>query len=259
MRLLTVLLVSLALSVAAPSVSSAQPGVSRSDQIGKDLRRAGAALARGEYRLAIRIAGGVARASWTERQDRAEAYRIYGLALFFLDKRGLAEKALLSYLKLEPNAHLDPAQAPPEALVFFADVRARHAATIAASRPKPRRKMHWYLNLAPPFGQFQNGHRGKAWLIAVAGTLSLAMNVTTFLVLRSWCDGATGVCTREDSARKLEVVNLASGVAAIGLYAYGVLDGFHHYRRIRRQERRGFRMAITPETGGARLTLSASF
>jgi hypothetical protein len=237
----------------------AQPGASKTDVTSAQLRRASSSLARGEYKKAARTAGGLTRASWIERQDRAEAYRIYGLALFFLDRRKQAEKALLAYLKLEPNAHLDPTQAPPEALVFFADVRSRNAAIIAASRPKPKRKMYWYLNLVPPFGQFQNRHRGKGWVIAVGGTLSLAMNVTTFLVLRSWCDQSTGVCTREDSARKLEVVNLVSGAAALGLFAYGVLDGFHHYRRIRKQERRGLQLGIVPERGGARLTLGARF
>ena len=70
------------LAVPAP----AQPGI---DPAASRLQEATGALQRGEYQRAADLSGPVARRSGgVEKQDRAEAWRIFGLSLFFLDRRG---------------------------------------------------------------------------------------------------------------------------------------------------------------------------
>jgi hypothetical protein len=180
--------------------------------------------------------GAASRPAGLDRSDQAEAWRIHGLALFFLGRYGGAEISFFEYLKLDVDGRLDPALVPPEAIVFFEDVRARNAAELRKYRPAPRRKRSWALNLLPPAGQFQNRDHTKGWLIAGTGTVLLATNVSSFLILRDWCDPATGTCTsggepRTEEARTLRAVNLISGALFFGLLTYGIVDGFVHYRR----------------------------
>lgn len=199
------------------------------------LRDAAAALDAGAHQRAADLARGVVANPDVPATDRAEAWRLYGLASFFLEQHGAAEEAFLAYLKLDVDARLDPALVPPEAIVFFEDVRARHAAELRKYRPGPERRRYWALNLLPPAGQFQNRQPVKGWVLASAGGLALATNVGTYLVLRSWCDERTGVCksgdeSRAGPARTLRTVNTVSGMLFLGAIAYGVYDGFRNFR-----------------------------
>src|SRR6185295_11388479 len=125
--------------------------------------------------------------------DLAEAHRLAGIAAFFAQRNTDAETHFLAYLRIDLDGRLDPALYPPEVVAFFNDVASRHAAELRALRNRPTRS--WYLTLVPPFGQFQNGERVKGYVVGgVLGTL-LAVNLTTYALLRSWCEhtrGATG-------------------------------------------------------------------
>jgi hypothetical protein len=189
--------------------------------------------------------------------DQAEAHRLAGLAAYFLHRLADAERELLAYLKLDVDARLDPAVVPPEAVTFFEDVRARHGAELRALRPRPSRR-HFMLNFLPPAGQFQNGHRIKGWLIASGLLAFTATNLTTYLVLKDWCDSDHSLCEpggsdRGTTARNLRVVNIATGIGAIALYAYGVIDGIRHYRK------RSALLRLESTNGGAMLLLSGQF
>ena len=106
-------------------------------------------------------------------------------------------------------------------------------------RPKARR--YWVLNLIPPGGQIQNGDKTKAYVIGgLLGALAIT-NVTSFLVLRSWCNEVSGssgssvTCDKggdhSSSAPALRVVNIGSGIGLILTYALGVYDGVKGYGR----------------------------
>ncbi|WP_428263639.1 hypothetical protein [Haliangium sp.] len=199
------------------------------------LADAGDALLAGEHQRAADLARGVLANPNVERLDRTEAWRLYGLASFFLERFDDAERAFLEYLKLDVDGRLDPALVPPEAIGFFEDVRARHASELRRYRPTPERRRYRVVNFLPPLGQFQNGHRTKGYVLAGLGTLALATNITTFAVLESWCDDS-GVCksgsgaSRTNAARRLKTVNLSSALVLVGVFVYGVYDGFRYYR-----------------------------
>ncbi len=228
----------------APALASAQPAA---DVLGE----ASAALGAGDYQKAKVLAGRIARSPGPTDRDRAEAWRLLGLSYFYLgDERG-ARAAFFEYLKLDPDGTLDPALVPPEAVTLLTSVRNEHAAEINARRPKRHRRSYW-LNFVPVAGQWQNGDRGKMWLIAGAGTALLAANVTSYVMLTRWCGGADGTCDEGEpgqpgysnhieEARTARTINIASGVALIALYAYGVYDGVSTYNRLERDE-----AAITP-------------
>lgn len=228
-----------ALSLAAPVRAEQRAGdrdrAAAAHTAAAILRDAASALDAGAYQRAADLARGIVANPDVPATDRAEAWRLYGLASFFLEQPADAEQAFLAYLKLDIDGRLDPALVPPEAIVFFEDVRARHAAELRKYRPGPERRRYRALNLLPPAGQFQNGHRAKGWVLASVGGLALATNVGTYLVLRSWCDEGTGVCksgdeSRAGPARSLRTVNTTAGVLFLGAMVYGVYDGFRHYR-----------------------------
>lgn len=225
--------------LAAPALARAQPPA-------EVLGEANAALGAGDYPRARSLAGRVARAPGPSDRDRAEAWRVLGLAYFFLGDENGARAAFLAYLKLEPDGTLDAAVVPPEAVLLLNSVRNQHAAEIAARRPKRHRRSYW-LNFVPVAAQWQNGDRGKMWFVASAGTALLAANLTSYLLLARWCGGADDTCDEGepgqpgysnhiDEARTARVVNIGSGLALIALYAWGVYDGISTYRRLEREE-----------------------
>lgn len=178
-----------------------------------------------------------------DRADLAEAYRLAGIAALFAQpvRTDLAELHFLAYLRIDLDAHLDPALYPPEVVGFFNEVRARHAAELRARRPKGKR--YWILNLLPPWGQFQNREAVKGAVIgSLIGALAVT-NVTSVLLRRSWCTYATGptgnsswVCDGHDEgARTARTLQILSGVGLIITYVYGVYDGVRGYRRESRE------------------------
>ncbi|ACY14508.1 hypothetical protein [Haliangium ochraceum] len=199
------------------------------------LRDAAGAMDEGAYQRAADLARGITANPSVPKPDRAEAWRIYGLASFFLEAFDEAERAFLTYLKLDVEGRLDPALVPPEAIVFFEDVRARHAAELHAFRPAPQRRRYRALNLLVPAGQFQNGHTTKGWVLTGLGSAALIANLSSYAVLRRWCDDDTRVCSsggesRTESARTLRTVNLVAGAVLFSTYLYGVIDGFARFR-----------------------------
>jgi hypothetical protein len=222
----------------------APPGAAAPRAPATVLRDANGAAGRGDWQ---RVAGlvGALDPDALDRADRAEALRLRGLAAFFLGRRDAAEADLLAYLRLDLDARLDPAVTPPEAVTFFDDVRARHAAELRALRPRSRR---WgALNLLPPWGQFQNHQRTKGWIIAGTGALLVAADVTSYALLRRWCDPTHKTCddngAHVGAARVLRPVNLIAGGALVALYAYGVIDGFANFHR-------GREVMVVPTSGG---------
>ncbi len=199
-----------------------------------DLRAAEAHLGAAEWSEAARLAGPIAKDVHAPRAERTEAWRVYGLALFSLGLKDEAEVALFEYLKLEPDAHLDPSLVVPEAVVFFEDVRARHAGELRRLRPHAvRKKRYAALNLLPPWGQFQNHQPVKAWTLAGAELVLLAADVTTYAILRSRCSPSDLTCSSPGSSRDLRTINLISGGLLVGAVVYGVIDGFVVYRHQR--------------------------
>jgi hypothetical protein len=218
------------------------------------LAQANAAATAGDWEAVARYVAPLLPGASLGKGDQAETHRLAGLAAYFLGRYDEAERELLAYLELDVDARLDPAVVPPEAVTFFEDVRARHGAELRALRPRSP-KRHFGLNFLPPLGQFQNGHRVKGWLIAGGLVALVGTQVTTYLILRDWCDGDHRLCEpggsdRAATARRLRQVNIATGIAAIALYAYGVIDGIRYYKKNQPT------LTIEPTAGGGVLMLS---
>ncbi|MCP4449776.1 MAG: hypothetical protein GY811_31260 [Myxococcales bacterium] len=226
---------------------------------------AGKQLERGEFEAAEKT---IRRALLGVGNERAEAFRVLGLALFFQERLLEARAAFLDYLRSEPDAHLDPALVPPEAITLFEDVRARNLAEIESLRPRPKKKRYLLLNLVPGAGQRQNGDTTKGIIVAVGLGALLATNIGSYYWLKNKCDDVTRVCGDADEddargARDMQVVNQFSGVAAVGVYTYAVIDGFLGYRAAKRAEsmrtRHHMGFDLLPTKEGARAQWSVEF
>jgi len=231
----------IALSV---TVASAQPGLATSDV----LRDGNTAALAGDWSGVTRLVEPLLDPQLAQplaRPDLGEAHRLAGIAAFFQQHGDAAERHFVAYLRLDLDGRLDPALYPPEVVAFFNDVASRHASELRALRATPPRRS-WLLTLIPPVGQFQNGDRTTAYVLGgVMGTL-LIVNLTTYSYLRKWCnhtDGSAGgalTCDEDGdhtrAARAIRPYNVASGVALILTYAYGVYDGVRGYRRRSREQ-----------------------
>jgi hypothetical protein len=211
------------------------------------LREANAAAASGDWaRVSAFVEPLLARS--LEQDDLADAHRLAGIAALYAQPpdRELAERHFLEYLRIDLDGQLDPALYPPEVITFFSDVRARHAPELRARRPKTY-KRYAVVTLLPPFAQFQNGDRTKGIVIGSLLGVFLVTNITSYLVLRSWCEtlvgpdgkktsaGCDNTTNRNDSAATLRGLNITAGVGLILTYVYGVYDGVRGYGRPRRE------------------------
>ncbi len=224
------------LVVLVAGIASAQP--SSQPPPADALRDGNAAATAGDWAQVSRLVDPLLQGA-LQPAELAEAHRLAGLAAFFQDRRAYAEEQFLAYLKIDLDGQLDPALYPPEVILFFNDVKAKYSAELRARRPKSKR--YWVLNVLPPAGQFQNGERTKGFVVGGLLASFAVANVTSFILLRSWCtrvsgDGGSSLTCDEDKDRaqlagQLRAINIVSGVGLILTYAYGVYDGARGYRR----------------------------
>ena len=161
-----------------------------------------------------------------EKADRLEALRVYGIACTLTGRRTAAEGAFLLLLREEPSTALDPALVRPEAVAFFAEVRARHRAELLAAYRKNRRPYYWALDLIPLAGQLQNRQWKKAIVLGVLELGLLAGNVATGALLGRY-EGNTHEFSGHTSAfEPLRDVNWISFGLLLGVTAGGVVDAF---------------------------------
>jgi len=234
----------------------AQPGLDR-------LLSAAAAAENDDWDRVVRDATAAVDDPEVSVTDRAEAHRLLGLAAYHQSRLAAAEIHFLTYLRHDLDGRLDPSLYPPELVAFFENVRATHAAELRGLRPRARPRRTALLNLLPPAGQFQNQHRSKGWAIAGVGAGLLAANLVSYALLVRWCDEGDQTCERDgesrsNAARTLAVVNRWSGIAAIAVYAYGVYDGFRHYRRSPPVSK-GVTVSAWPTATGVGLGIQARF
>jgi hypothetical protein len=165
----------------------------------------------------------------TDRADQAEALRAYGISLFLSGGRAGAERAFRDLLRVQPTARLDPAFVRPEVVGFFEQVRRRHLAEQNELIRKRGPKHSAAVNLVPPWGQFRNGHRAKAYVLLGGELLFAATSITTAALLYSWRDSTHQFPGHESEAEPLAVVNYTTFGLLGALLIYGVIDGLYYY------------------------------
>jgi hypothetical protein len=190
------------------------------------LDQAAAAYAYGDMNLVVESArivveGGVPSSTLS---DRADALRFLGIGLYLTGRIEGSRVAFTELLRLRPEAYLDPTITRPEVVAFFGMLRRDNEHRLAmehrANLPNP------VWNLLPPAGQFNNGDRGRGWVLAGA----LGLGFTTAVVTKVWLvsteqDGHT-FGDNTDAAITMETINHWSVGIFATAYVAGVIDGF---------------------------------
>ena len=161
-----------------------------------------------------------------EKADRLEALRVYGIACTLTGRRTAAEGAFLLLLREEPSTQLDPALVRPEAVAFFAEVRARHRAELLAAYRKNRRPYYWALDLIPLAGQLQNRQWKKAIVFGAVELVLLATNITTGALLNHYEQQDHTFGTHSGAFEPLRDVNWISFGLLLGVTTGGIIDAF---------------------------------
>jgi hypothetical protein len=161
--------------------------------------------------------------------QRAQALRFLGIGLFLTGRAEGAETAFFDLLRMRPTARLDPTNTRPDVVSFFEEVRRRHGDEIRqAARAQPGKTFAW--NFLPPAGQFQNGHRGRAWTIVALEVLSLGAAVGTYLQLRAWVNPVDQTFEpHTDAARTVKAFNNVSVGVFAATVLVGIIDGVMNY------------------------------
>ena len=215
----------------APSLpAAAQPLAPPSDAV-TALERARAAYEYGDMEMVVESARLVAEGRLRPTlPQRAQALRYLGIGLALTGRTEGAETAFFELLRLRSDARLDPTTTRPDVVAFFEDVRRRHADEIKeAARHRPGKSLA--LELLPPLGQFQDGHRARGYTILALEALSLGGAIATKVQLDSWAsqypDQTFG--PHADAARTLKTLNAVSVAVLAATIVAGIVDGLVSY------------------------------
>jgi len=219
----------------------------------QELSRARAEYARGEYQRTADILGPQLspKPLISDERELKEAHYLLGNSYFFLGDKDRARSEYLAILYLDPRYELDDVTEDPQAYAFFTDVKRENKKYLdeiqrlkdEANRKKqqPGQVITDTIVYHPtptagnwvPFGipQFKSGHRRKgAFLLAsealFAGT---SLGVFSYLLVKyGYPPQRPESVSEQETIRQLQVVQIGTGAAAIGLYVYGVIDAYQN-------------------------------
>jgi len=213
---------------AAPPPSVTVPGPAAPADAAGALERARAAYEYGDIDEVVTWARQVAEGRLHPTTgERVQALRYLGIGLYLTGRAEGAETAFFELMRLRPDSRLDPKTTRPDVISFFEAVRRRHDREIReAARESNPKSFFW--NLLPPFGQFQNGHRGRGYTLLAIEVLSGATAITTYALLKHW-EKPHNEFDDVELAKSVKTANLLSLSVFAVFYALGIIDGIAHY------------------------------
>lgn len=195
--------------------------------------------------------------------DLAIAYELLGLAYFYLNRTKQARAIFKDLIFFRPQYSLDPVRVPPDAVIFFQQLKDKLAQDLAArqaaleqqrkqeiSKQKAQQqkevilehKVNSRLLSLFPFGigQFQNQDYRTGYFFLTSQLLTSVTSITLFFSIESLRQ-SNGRFTQEElnTARNLQTAQLVSGGIALGLMLSGIIHAllfFQEKHFIRRSE-----------------------
>lgn len=182
--------------------------------------------------------------------DLVESHVLLGVCYYETGQREEARTEFEAALSLEPAKTLEPPYYTNGQIRVFDDVRGE--LTARAERDAELRKLAdererirkwresryvyeirpYYVNFIPfGAGQFQNKQRGKGVLFAAGQALTGGASAGIFLYLATRY-GLVAKVPLEDGerVRRLQQLEIGTGIAFIGLYAWGVVDSLLNHK-----------------------------
>ncbi|HWN69312.1 MAG TPA: tetratricopeptide repeat protein [Haliangium sp.] len=189
------------------------------------------------------------------RADLVEAHVLLGVSHFEKGNGADARRELDEALFLDDSVALDPLLFSEEAIAFFEErkqifrERARREEE-THKLAEERARLHgilenmivierkpYYINFVPfGAGQFQNGHDGKGIFFFVSQTV-IGGTSAGLWVWQVGKYGYNGTVPAEEveTVRVVQQVQIATGVACLGLMVAGIIDSLIHYESTTRR------------------------
>jgi tetratricopeptide (TPR) repeat protein len=182
--------------------------------------------------------------------DLCEAHVLLGVCHYESGRREDAKSEFEACLGLDPTKTLEPLIFSQGQVRLFDETRAdvearakrgRELRELEEERERLRRLLEntrnfetrsWGLNFAPlGAGQFQNGHRTKGTLVAIGQGATAVTSLGVFLYLATTY-GLEAKVPLEDAAnvRRLQQIEVASGVLFFAIYGYSIVDGILNFK-----------------------------
>lgn len=244
MRPAVIAVVVLATAAASPRPASAGPG--------EDLDHARQAFRAKDCATVIKVAAPLIypRSQLASTYDLIEARILLGVCYYENTQREDARREFEAVLALQPDKSLDTLLFSADAVRFFtdvksdADLRAQRDAELRRREDETERraealrnavvfeKRSYGVNFVPfGAGQFQNRQTGKGLAFAATEVLTGGASAVIFGYLAAKY-GFVGVVSLADgpSVRRLQQIEVGTGVAFLGIYALGVVDALVHYK-----------------------------
>jgi tetratricopeptide (TPR) repeat protein len=239
-----VVIVMIAAAAAAPTRASASPA--------QDLDRARQSFRERDYDAAMKLATFLL---YPDEKlalpvDLVEAHVILGASNFETGNRTEAKREFERALQIEPDKSLTDLLFSEGAIRLFdetkADIQARaerdaQLRKLAEERERIRKykeslvvveRRSFGVNFVPfGAGQFQNKHRVRGVLFAAGEGVTGGVSVGVFLYLAGKYGLDAKVPVLEGpGVRKLQQVEIGTGIAFFAIYAWGVVDALLHYQ-----------------------------
>jgi hypothetical protein len=178
----------------------------------------------------------------SDKADRQEALRIYGIACVLTGRRLAAEGAFLLLLRDQPTMHLDPSLVRPEAVEFFEQVRRGHREELLAAYRQGRPRYYMVLDILPLVGQIQNRDWKKLGIVGGLDLFFLGGALITGSLLDSWAGADHTFKNHAGAFTPLRDLDIISFSGLLGVTVYGIVDAFavgaRRQKRERQQEQR---------------------
>jgi tetratricopeptide (TPR) repeat protein len=177
-------------------------------------------------------------------EQLAEAYVMLGACQLEDQQPEEAKQQFQKALQIDPDIEVDPQFFSSTAVRSFdivkadLDAQAKNSAASAAAeqlRKSLRTYEHHPLweNLVPfGLGQYNNHNYTRAGLVAGGEVVTLATSfgIWFYLVEKYGVQSSNVELSDAQTVLWMQRIEIGTGIAFIGLYAYGVLDGFRHYK-----------------------------
>jgi tetratricopeptide (TPR) repeat protein len=214
----------------------------------------------GQYQVALEKYNALVRPSiqLANSSDLVEAYVNLGVCRVETGDEAGAKTEFEKALEIDPNKQLDPLLVTNRrAIELFddtkADIRMRKDREAAKKRELEEmeryRKLResligvkenpYWLNFVPPFGQIiNNGHTAKGVLLGIGelGTLGTSVGIWFYLVNKYGIRSDRVPPDDGPRVRRLQQIEIGTGVAFLGLYVLGVIDAHRYYTKQTRTE-----------------------
>ncbi len=249
----------LACAAALLSAGAAAVHASPSAAPANELDRGRDSFKRGDWTSAIQVINYLLypELQLARREQVVEAHILLGAAFYQTGDRERAREEFQRALEIEPEQSLSAQLYSEGAIRLFDETKTD--LRIAREREEEKRRIaqrlkeiedykkslivyetnSYYVNFVPfGAGQFQNRQRGKGLMFAIAQGVTLGASAGIFLYLASkYGLVSTSVPIEEaGTVRNLQGIEIATGGAFIGLYAWSVIDSLVSYKPRRRVE-----------------------